>query len=115
MRARNKKDKICKELSNNDKNLILVSPWWETNTTYYTGEDLKTELLNRENLDDVYRTELSDVISYEEMFQPNLISRIGQSLVDFADLAIKLNITPTELSSETSEEPQEDIHENVIN
>ena len=107
----NKKDEICKELSNNDKNLVLVSPWWETNTTCYAGEDLKPELLDREVLDDVYRTELSDIISYEEMFQPNLISRISQSLIDFAKLAIKLNITPTELSSETSEDPQEDIQE----
>jgi len=80
----NKKDDICKELSDNDKNLILVSPWWETNTTCYTGEDLKPELLNRENLDDVYSTELSDVISYEEMFQQNLNSRIGQSLIELA-------------------------------
>jgi len=111
----NKKDKICKELSNNNKNLILVIPWWETGTSCYTGEDLQPELLNRENLNDVYRTELSDIISYEEMFQPNLISRISQSLVDFANLAIKLNITPTELSSETSEDPQEDIQEDDTN
>lgn len=111
----NKKDKICKELGDNNKNLILIDPWWETNVSYYTGEDLQPELLNREDLDDVYRTELSDVISYEEMFQPNLISRISQSLIDFANLAIKLNITPTELSSETSEDPQEDIQEDETN
>jgi len=76
-----------------------------------TGEDLQPELLNREDLEDIYRTELSDIISYEEMFQSNLIKRISQSLIYFANLAIKLNITPAELSSETSEDPHEDIQE----
>jgi len=92
-----KKDEIISYLRENNEILLLVEPWSEMNYEYFSGEDLKPDILNREILDDVYRTELCNMISFEELSSPNLINDIRNKLINIADFIIKIGITPNEL------------------
>jgi len=103
-----KRNLICSELKKNNKTLALIEPWSEFNLVTYSGDDLKPDLLSRENLDDYYRTELSHVISLEDLCRKDLIKIIYTNLLELNKMVINIGITPMELTSEITEDIEEE-------
>ncbi len=92
-----KSKQICIELKKMGKKLVLSEPYSETDYEEYSGEDLKTDLLKEENLEKIYRAEFCHSLSFEELFQPNLLTVTRDHLLEFAEFAHKLGITPNDL------------------
>lgn len=103
----NKRESICAELIDNNIELLMTETWSELDYEIYSGEDLKLDILNKDLLNNAYRTEFCTILNFNELIQPNLLKKTHEILVKMMNIVTKLGITPNDLTSEALAEPQE--------
>lgn len=84
-----------------------MRPWWEYKYDVYSGDEIVPELFERENLENVFRTEFCCSITNEEFSKRKMLKVVRDVLVDLKDTVFKLGLLP-KIEEEVEEETQEE-------
>lgn len=104
-----KRQEICSYLEESETiGLVLVRPWWECNYDSYSPDEIVTDLFQRENLENVFRTEFCSAAESEEFSQRKLLKVVRDGFLKLKDVVSKLGLEPKIEEEEEEEGPQEE-------
>jgi hypothetical protein len=100
-----KRKEICSYLkSSKHIGLVFIRPWWECNYDVFSHDEIVPELFQRENLENVFRTEFCCVANNKEFSQRKLLTVVKDVLVELKDTVSKMDLLPK--IEEEEETPQ---------